>query len=415
MKFLIKTTLSLLLCILQGLSVEPSLFENLVIDELPAYSVHIKNVEQGSCTIVRNHENDHYLIIDAGSSSSEPANKDSRIGGFFGFSQENPDVPFSENTVSVIVSHSDEDHINLFKIVFGLNQNLLNRVNKLIFGDHLDNYFRLNTERTKPVQETRAFIKDFMLRVPNYTEKLLSLSHEEIDTLDFEDLLTRDFVEITVPYKGFSTSISISRKYFFSDDQPGGIEFLGVNSGAESDKIKDTNTNSAVARLCINGKYIIVMGDATGHTTGKILENIVEPESLKAVLLIASHHGADNEKANHITWAAVTTPKHVAISHGFSGSCNHPTLTAVANFMVMGLMGEEEIQKDTHILSVFNTPGTRVLGVMPFGMKRAGFKKGHPEWFNFSTDRPIYGTGTSGDLLYVFSRNGSLINFKREY
>jgi len=414
MNFFLKIALSIFFFLSHGWSVEPSLFDALTLTESSTYSVLVKNVGQGSCTIVRNHENGHHLVIDAGSSSGAPPGLEGRLSEEFGFSEANSDIPFMDNSITIIVSHSDQDHIDLFKTVFGLNQALLNRVGQIVLGDHFDNYFRLNTEGTRPVQETRDFIRDFVLRVPGYQTKLLSLSHSETERLDLRALLDRRDVAVSIPYRGFLPKGSIRRDHFFREDQPGEVDILGVNSGAESSKEKDTNANSAVVRLSINGKNILIMGDATGHTTGKILESVADPSILKADLLVASHHGADNEDANHITWAMVTTPQHVAISHGFNTGYKHPTLTAVANFIATDL-AKDDRRPDKHILSVFNEPGVRALTMSPFGMELGGGEKEHPEWAILSTEKPIYGTGTSGDLTYVFSRNGLLLDFKRDH
>ncbi len=410
-KFFIKAALGVFLSITHGWCVDSSIFDDLTLSDLPTYSVFVKNVGQGSCTIILNHENAHHLVIDAGSSSDAPSGLEGRISKDFGFSAANSDIPFMDNSITIIVSHSDQDHIDLFKTVFGLNQSLLNRVGQIVLGDHFDNYFRLNTAGTKPVQETRDFIRDFVLRIFDYKKKLISLSHNDVRDLNIRTLLDTMEVAVDVPYVGFIPKVSIPRQCFFKSDQIGEIDILGANSGAESEKVKDTNTNSAVVRLSLGGKNILIMGDATGHTTGRILET-TDASTLKASLSVPSHHGADNEAGNHISWSAVTASENIAISHGFNKGYGHPTLTAVANFMVTGLSEDEIIPKDNHLLSIFNTPATYALTMEPFRMKRVG---DYQEWVMFSTDRPIYGTGMSGDLTYVFSKEGTLIDFKREH
>ena len=412
-------------------AVDKECFSRLSLTRLKNVSVCVKAVGQGSGTIVHNHENDYHLVVDLGSSSDAPAGLGGGLSEEFGFSETANDMPFANDSIVVITSHSDQDHINLFKEVFGLNQSLLNRVGKVILGDYFGNYFRLNTEG-KPVQETRDFIKDFILRVPNYQSKLLSLSHENVEHLNFMQMLSDLNVEV-LGYQGFIPRYSVPRKCFFEDDQPGEIEFLGINPGQEPSKIKDTNANSAVVRLLINGHNILIMGDATGYTTDRILGSITDPSILKADLLIASHHGADNEDANHITWAAVTSPKCVTISHGFNSGYGHPTLTAVANFMVTGV--SEERESLPHVLSVnifnqrvtelkgkerkeiWDRKGPLLLNLRPsiFGLSLIGLDVDHEGWFLYSTSKPIYGTGTSGDLTYVISKDGQLMDFKREY
>ena len=409
-------------------------FSRLSLTSLKSISVRVKNVGQGSGTIVHNHENDHHLVIDLGSSSDAPVGLEGRIYEEFGFSETASDIPFANDSIVVITSHSDQDHIDLFKVVFGLNQSLLNRVGQVILGDHFDNYFRLSAEG-KPIQETRDFIRDFILRVPNYQSKLLSLSHENVGTSNFMQMLSELNVSV-LGYKGFIPRFSVSREYFFKDGQPGEIDFLGVNSGdGSTSKIKDTNANSAVVRLLINGHNILIMGDATGHTTDRILGSISNPSILKADLLIASHHGADNEDTNHITWTAVTKPECVIISHGFNSGYGHPTLTAIANFMATGVSNPIESLPHDFSVNVFNQRVTELRGkekerkeiwirkgppllnlhASIFGLSLVGLDVDHEGWFLYSTSKPIYGTGTSGDLTYVISKDGTLMDFKREH
>lgn len=92
-------------------------FDPLTMTESPHYIVSTKNVGQGSCAIIKNLANNKFIIIDAGTSSDNAAKikASSSISGFLGFSEISPDVPLSDNTITIIVSHSDKDHINLFK------------------------------------------------------------------------------------------------------------------------------------------------------------------------------------------------------------------------------------------------------------------------------------------------------------
>ena len=133
------------------------------------FTVAVKNIGQGNCTIIRNHENNHYLIIDAGSLSDKPKNTEERLSEEFGFSEINSDIPLASNSVVIVVSHSDKDHISLFKSVFGPNQLILDRIGRIYLGDHFENYFR--------IPETRKFLKDFVKKIPGIESKLQALSH----------------------------------------------------------------------------------------------------------------------------------------------------------------------------------------------------------------------------------------------
>lgn len=403
-----------------GYAVEPSLFNSRTMVDPLSFTVAIKNVGQGSCTIIRNHENNHFLIIDAGSLSDKPKNTEERIAEEFGFSELNDDVPLVDNTIVVVVSHSDKDHINLFKTVFGFNYLLLKRVNRIYVADHFENYFR--------VPETREFLSGFVKKVPKIEDKLFSLSH---DLLGLDISVHLDKPALSVPkdkYYAFRERTRVDS--FFTRRQlqnpSNEFEVIGANAGAHTAQETDTNTNSAVVRLSISGSNIIVMGDATGVTTEKILDNISDSTLLKAELLIAGHHGAETEDTNHITWAAVTEPKRVVLSSGFNKGYKHPTLTAVAHYLATGLesdriypdsiWGTEFRQNDLHELSIYNSIGRHVNTLRPHIKGLEWFKLDdiHEGWGLFKTTKPIYSTGSSGELRYAYSDQGKLIHFWKE-
>ncbi len=409
--------------ITQSYAVEPSLFNPAAMIDPVGFTVAIKNVGQGSCTIIRNHENNHFLVIDAGSLSDKPRNTEARLSEEFGFSEVNGDIPLSKDSVTVVVSHSDKDHINLFKSVFGPNQLLLGNIGRIYLGDHFENYFR--------VPETREFLTGFVKRVPGIEGRLTSLSHDLMGLSVSDHLSDVAYTLDRGKYHPFRTHVR--GEGFLTARQiaiPQNVfEIIGANAGAKADgdaSETDTNINSAVVRLSIAGSNILVMGDATGATTDRILSDISNPAFLKAELLVASHHGADTEDTNHITWAAVTEPKHVALSSGFNKGYKHPTLTAVAHYLVTGLesdrvyssplWGIEFLQRDMHELSVFNGIGRHIATLKPHivGLEWVKLDETHEGWVIARTVKPIYATGSSGELRYTFSDQGKLVHFWRE-
>ncbi len=409
--------------ITQSYAVDSSLFKLSDMTDPVSFTVSIKNVGQGSCTIIRNHENNHFMIIDAGSLSDKPYNTEERILEEFGFSEVNEDIPLSKGTITVVVSHSDKDHINLLKTVFGSNQLLLNRISRIYAGDHFENYFR--------IPETREFLKDFVKKIPDVGSKIISLSHD-LTGLNIENHLN-DTQYVLDRSKYYSFRSHVKGDGFLTERQltltKSVFEIIGANAGAKEAgdaSEKDTNINSAVVRLSIAGNNILIMGDATGDTTDKILEDISNPESLKTILLVAGHHGADTDNTNHITWAAVTEPQHVALSTGFNKGYKHPTLTAVANYLVTGLknnriysaflFGKQFHQTDVHEISIFNGIGQHIKTLKPniAGLEFVKLDQGHEGWGIFKTEKPIYSTGSSGELRYVFSDQGKIVNFWRE-
>lgn len=388
-------------------TIDLALFDPDTMDDSVAFTVIIKNVGQGSCTIIHNHENNHHLVIDAGSLSNKPKNTENSILEEFGFSEICCDIPLSNGSITVIVSHSDKDHLNLFESVFGTNCFLLERIRHVYLGDHFENYFKS--------VEARDFLKNFLKRIPDIQGKIISLSHDllGLDVINFFDREELD-LDRTI-YRCFIARIGCLG--FFTERQrhisTNAFEIIGANAGAgtpseASSDEKDSNINSAVVRLSINGRNILVMGDATGKTTGRILKEIGDSEILTTELLIASHHGAENDKTNHVTWAAVTRPKHVVFSVGFNEGYKHPTLAATANYLITGLEEDEE----DHIILIYNPTSTHAASLRGLTFVRSCDI--HSNWGVFRTQKPIHSTGSSGELRYTFTEQGKLKDFWEE-
>lgn len=369
------------------------------------FTVVSKNVGQGNCTIIHNHENHHALIIDAGTVSDKPRNAEASLMEEFGFSETHADIPLiANNTVTIIVSHSDKDHINLLKILT-LNRDILTQIGGIYLGDHFSNYYR--------VDDTRALLSGFR-KVPNVQHKLFSLSHD-LTNLSVSDLLNdAEFPTVVTDDKSRGFLSKFSADGFLTSQQlanhRNAFEFIGVNAGASKPtKVTDTNANSAIVRLCINGHNILVMGDATGTTTDAILNAIADPTVLKTDLIIASHHGAEAEDTNHVTWAAVTQPKMVVFSSGFNRGYKHPTLTAVTNYLATGL----EADVESHPISIYNTVGSNCMLLKPkiHGLDWEEINDTHTEWVICKTKKPVYTTGSSGELRFRFAASGGLDYF----
>jgi hypothetical protein len=407
--------------------VAPGLFKPTNIINPPSFTISIKNVGQGSCTAIRNHENNKLLLIDAGSLSDKPSESEGRILEEFGFCESNPDIPLPEDSITVVVSHTDKDHINLFKSIFGIHYHALERLQHIYLGDHFDNYFR--------IKETREFVTDFLAKVPGIEEKLTSLSHDLRD-IDLKSAL-HDPEKLALPrekHRGFQPKFPL--RGFLTDAQRAlegyAFECMGVNAGkteavAETPSERDTNLNSAVVRLSIAGKNIVVMGDATNKTTDRIIASIDNPADLRTTLLVASHHGAE-ENTNYITWSAVAAPQRVVMSTGFNAGYKHPTLAAVANYLVTGLESHELYPEalwegttctyeDEHFIFLYNSIGPHIAALRPQirGIEFCAIYPKRPDWAVFRTKKSIYSTSSSGELSYTFAANGKLLFFDKEY
>jgi beta-lactamase superfamily II metal-dependent hydrolase len=413
----LRLSLFLFFSVYSGLSQLFSVSRDIFLPELivkpPEFVVSIKNVGQGSCTIIRNLHNNSFLVIDAGSISHKPLGATQSILYDLGMSEINPDLPTVQASIFIVVSHTDKDHINLFKEIFGPNSILLRNIHTVFLGDHFSNYFR--------IAETKSFVDNFLRKIPVISHKLLSLSHH-LTSLDLVEYLSNpDRVDISRDFhRGFKNYEE--KNMFVSDLQRSGgarLGFLGVNAGKadgpeEGPLERDTNTNSAVVRLSFAGKNIIIMGDATGKTTDRILEETDDSSLLEAELLVSGHHGADSDETNSIAWAAVTKPKSVVFSAGFNKGYKHPSLTALSHYLATGLDEDEERM---HELAVYNPIGKHVMLLHP-SIRGLYLKKVHAdehEWVVFETSKKVYNTTSSGDLSFTYNLLGDLVLFDSEY
>ncbi len=80
------------------------------------------------------------------------------------------------------------------------------------------------------------------------------------------------------------------------------IEVLWPIAGNYS---RNWNENSLVLRISTRGKYALLMGDATSKVEVRLLE--MDPEALKADLLVIGHHGAGD--ATSLAFLKAVDPK----------------------------------------------------------------------------------------------------------
>jgi len=356
------------------------------------FHVVVKNVGQGSCTILKNRKNSHYLIVDAGTSSDTPVDIVNRMASELGISESHTDLPSYAGKISIITSHSDRDHINLFPKLINLNAVLFNRTVKVFLGDLPENY---NSKDGKDL-----------------LEKVLPLLDPSVP------LFTTTYVED-----------QLLDEYFLGEEHfpQTHVSILCSNAGHDTSYHHNENTNSAVVRLCINGQNILIMGDASAFTTRRYMINPSHREELRDTqLLIESHHGAsDKDGANDGLWLSQIRPKHVAISAGYFGGEDsgyfHPNTEPFMDLVMIDSLQQHSTDSfdysDEHEIAI----GIRNLSDIEHTKRQlASFftyfrNASKPHWLIFQTNLSIYNTATSGDIRYIFRSDGSLTDFSREY
>ncbi len=207
------------------------------------------------------------------------------------------------------------------------------------------------------------------------------------------------------------------------------LSILCANAGVGTSYENDENTNSAIVRLSLNGKNILIMGDASAIATRRYLidcrKNLTaapHQQPLQNVQLsVVSHHGAkDKDGSNDGLWLSKKGPHHVAISAGYRYN-GHPDLALFQEFILIDCLRDTE--NDVFLLEDLHSV---TIGIPDF--KDIEYAKGqlspifdfmaidkNPKWSIFTTKKSIYSTASSGDLRYVFKADGSLVDFSREY
>lgn len=93
----------------------------------------------------------------------------------------------------------------------------------------------------------------------------------------------------------------------------------------------DQNDNSLVVLLQFGKIRCIIPGDATKKTTDNILR-LCKKEMLAADMLLASHHGADDDGCNGKEWLDAINPRYIVFSSGMNKGYLHPRATLVERF-----------------------------------------------------------------------------------
>ena len=375
------------------------------LDHGPDFQVIVKNVGQGSCSILKNHFNGETVIVDAGSSANAPLKLEESIAEEFGEASISGDLPSFAGKITLITSHTDQDHLSLFYNIFGKNSKLISRLSYVYLGDHLANYYKS--------LETKSFLQGLLASLPS-SSQIVYLSHalpitpailSAEDPSLIDDTYYQGYRE-HIPLDGFLERGQQTERSF--------LEILSANAGADTEDLVDENANSAIVRLCINGKNILIMGDATGLTTRRLLLSSKNRLQLNTELLIASHHGAKDHETNNGLWLSTIKPKMVAISAGYRDVWLHPRAEFIIDLMIIDSLIAQE--KDEHEVALSGAEKnskfyTEALGsYMTFHKQHEKFSK----WIVFKTKKSLHNTASSGDLSYVYNKEGQLMDFLRK-
>jgi beta-lactamase superfamily II metal-dependent hydrolase len=386
----------------------------------------IFNVRQGNGVVVRDKHRGISSIIDAGNSGSDtetvPLLKrfNTAIFGKGGLQKR-------ERLRSILLSHSDGDHVKLLTRVIHANSRALKDQNKsptsyvtAYLGSHFNEYL---------VGDGLACL-DALIAV-NVT--LRSLSHvitpEQAKNKNIHACAVRPFFmnvlipEFSDPARGLVTVIMAANA-----SHKGVSKFLGTIDfpGDLNDATPDANTrfsggkndNGAVYKFIYRGKNIIFPGDVDGKCTDRLVINV--PESIRdnfliAHILLAAHHGAERERTNNIAWLLASDPHHVIVSAGERDDYIHPSLSVL--FSIASIVRINTFRSSLHLIQCGDRTGSIIKNSAKLKEQfcvPAGIEIGEKEingfrWLQIWTPLPLYTTSTLGDQIFLITRTGDII------
>lgn len=327
----------------------------------------IFDVGQGNGVAVKDRSSGRRLIIDAGHT---PWNAAGPIEGlaksFFDFVNS---APFE--SICIVISHPDADHMNVVTKFLEANSLSLRDVHlSMYFGGPLNEYlftkkegayqkFKLGRELLTRVTELLEIprnptkpIKIHFLSHALYSGSILKilLSLNNIDDLSrFIQKTQRPFfMNVQIPeFQDGDRSLSSIILAANASHEASHANLLGIKNlidvgptGEKQPLSTDANNNSAVVKVSYKGKSMIFPGDIGGYGTIRMLlsnpaggpGHAPPADLLKADVLLASHHGAETERANDSLWTLRTDPSYVVVSAGKNLGYLHPRFSSIFTF-----------------------------------------------------------------------------------
>jgi len=424
-------------------------------------NISFVNVGQGNCVVVDCTDGEK-LVVDCGSSTRVGVILDGKQPTEIEMGQDVQKKYFQEGInkeVVILVTHPDQDHLNLLKYIF--TKGKLDEISKitLLLGGPIEDYFTTNVAsdllehfavthtKTSIVSLSHNLGEESLGGLIGESNRLVDLGLKR-DSEDFKDALSL-YIRSNhdkFPLRGHLLGKKLEEFYdkHFADERSRfcskfNIDLMSANAGQTPAGVnnpfghrfvytidKDNNTNSVVLKLThtISGKSAILTGDATGTTTDQILEyNIGDKEEkyLKTDVMLACHHGAHTHNSNNKRWIDATKPGTAILSCGLNQGYLHPhciptkeyldagSLQASnAHFVTCGTKNSlEEIQKN---FSEFGPIREVNIPLAPKSNKGNQIKKEGIFVEIPSINKSLYNTHDSGTITAEFGPDAISVN-----
>ena len=287
-------------------------FSALAVQAQPAVSVRVVDTGPGLCTIAVI-PGGFYMVFDAGHWL------DSRC-----FEAVQELVPQGESIDLMVLSHSDSDHLAAADEILDSYS-----VETLLWAP----YFRGIDQATIPIPATWKKVK-----------KAIKTARKEGRLATEWSLASRRLDPGTEIRLGEATITLLAG--FNRPPKAWGLEGNGNRS-------KHRNAGSVVLRLEYEGRSILFTGDAVGLldddddgtdciATERFLLDTFEEEELRADVVIAPHHGADN--ASCLRFLEAVRPEYVVFSAGHDHE--HPRARAAERYLAVGVSPDGMLRTD---------------------------------------------------------------------
>jgi hypothetical protein len=314
------------------------------------------------------------------------------------------DTPIKVTTF--FISHPDSDHYNFFEDIFDHRKDIIQNI---ILGGLPAKYssqFRDWLQYRIKYKKAKVYFPALALDQPISSIKTILRHCKDIEGLMYSPLYAPQMFSspeegwIPVEHlKDFEKALPFSKniKTYLLSVNPTHWKEEGKEVVARACLEDDDNSDSLVIKLQVGVHSIIITGDATNMTSGRILGNYSDNLGfLKSTIITSDHHGSKTHGSNNLPWIRATAPQHVIFSCGIMHG--HPSLPAYNNAKQSPNLARTE----PHDIWVWETPEKK-----KDKEDEETYTKGRKVSVH-TTHQSLFSTFSSGTLTFTLPEAGEI-------
>lgn len=302
------------------------------------------------------------------------------------------------------ISHPDSDHYNLAPEIF---HNRKDKILNIILGGLPYNYSDLFTkwlQKQIDDKKTKIYFPALTIKQPiNSINEILQeckylkgVMHSDLyaprmfsnPQTGWEPKQHLENFEQALPFDDYIKTYILSINPTHFDDN---------GKMARSSYGDDDNSDSLVIKLQVGEHSVILTGDATELTTGRILRNYNNNlDFLKSTIITSDHHGSKTHGSNNSQWIKATSPQHIIFSCGIMHG--HPSLYAYEN----SKQSSRLVITDPHEIWVWENSEKKKAGE-----EEETFTKGRKVRVH-TTYQSLFSTFSNGTLTFMLPEVGEV-------